>query len=260
LIEANTYGWTSQRILSLFAVAAVALAAFVVLELRQRVPMLDLSLFRNSTFAGANAVMMLVALAMFGVFFFVSLFVQNILGYSPIEAGATFLPMTILIILVAPWAGKLSDRVGSRWLMGAGMICVGISLLVFARMDAGSDFWDLLPGLLVGGVGMALSMTPTTAAAMGAVPVEKAGVGSAVLNSMRQVGGSLGIAVMGAIVISHVQPVSTPTPETASQFVSGFQDALLVAAGIAFVAAIVAVTTVRKHRHADAAEIAEAAA
>jgi EmrB/QacA subfamily drug resistance transporter len=260
LIEANTYGWTSPRILLLFGVAAAALAVFVVLELRQRVPMLDLSLFRNSTFAGANAVMMLVALAMFGVFFFVSLFVQNILGYSPIEAGATFLPMTILIILVAPWAGKVSDRVGSRWLMGAGMICVGISLLVFARMDAGSDFWDLLPGLLVGGVGMALSMTPTTAAAMGAVPVEKAGVGSAVLNSMRQVGGSLGIAVMGAIVTSHVQPVSTPTPETASQFVSGFQDALMVAAGIAFVAAIVAVTTVRKHRHADAAEIAEAAA
>jgi EmrB/QacA subfamily drug resistance transporter len=260
LIEANTYGWTSVRILSLFGLAAAALVAFVVLELRQRVPMLDLSLFRDSTFAGANTVMMLVALAMFGVFFFVSLFVQNILGYSATEAGATFLPMTLLIILIAPFAGRYSDRVGSRWLMGAGMVCVGVSLLIFSTLDMGSDFWSLLPGLLVGGVGMALAMTPTTAAAMGAVPVDKAGVGSAVLNSMRQVGGSLGIAVMGAIVTSHVEPVSTPTAETAAQFVSGFQDALLVAAAIAFVAAIVAVTTVRKHRHADAAEVAEAAA
>jgi EmrB/QacA subfamily drug resistance transporter len=260
LIEANTYGWTSVRILSLFGLAAAALVAFVVLELRQRVPMLDLSLFRDSTFAGANTVMMLVALAMFGVFFFVSLFVQNILGYSATEAGATFLPMTLLIILIAPFAGRYSDRVGSRWLMGAGMVCVGVSLLIFSRLDMGSDFWSLLPGLLVGGVGMALAMTPTTAAAMGAVPVDKAGVGSAVLNSMRQVGGSLGIAVMGAIVTSHVEPVSAPTAETAAQFASGFQDALLVAAAIAFVAAIVAVTTVRKHRHADAAEVAEAAA
>jgi EmrB/QacA subfamily drug resistance transporter len=260
LIEANTYGWTSLRILSLFGLAAAALVAFVVLELRQRMPMLDLSLFRDSTFAGANTVMMLVALAMFGVFFFVSLFVQNILGYSATEAGATFLPMTLLIILIAPFAGRYSDRVGSRWLMGAGMVCVGVSLLIFSRLDMGSDFWSLLPGLLVGGVGMALAMTPTTAAAMGAVPVDKAGVGSAVLNSMRQVGGSLGIAVMGAIVTSHVEPVSAPTAETAAQFVSGFQDALLVAAAIAFVAAIVAVTTVRKHRHADVAEVAEAAA
>jgi EmrB/QacA subfamily drug resistance transporter len=260
LIEANTYGWTSVRILSLFGLAAAALVAFVVLELRQRVPMLDLSLFRDSTFAGANTVMMLVALAMFGVFFFVSLFVQNILGYSATEAGATFLPMTLLIILIAPFAGRYSDRVGSRWLMGAGMVCVGVSLLSFSRLDMGSNFWSLLPGLLVGGVGMALAMTPTTAAAMGAVAVDKAGVGSAVLNSMRQVGGSLGIAVMGAIVTSHVEPVSTPTAETAAQFVSGFQDALLVASAIAFVAAIVAVTTVRKHGHADAAEVAEAAA
>jgi EmrB/QacA subfamily drug resistance transporter len=260
LIEANTYGWTSTRILALFGVAAAALVAFVVLELRQRLPMLDLNLFRNSTFAGANTVMMLVALAMFGVFFFVSLFVQNILGYSATEAGATFLPMTVLVILVAPAAGKMSDRVGSRWLMGGGMVSVAISLLVFSRLDAGSDFWDLLPGLLVGGLGMGLAMTPTTSAAMGSVPIDKAGVGSAVLNSMRQVGGALGIAVMGAIVTSHVDLSARPGPETASQFVAGFQDALLVASGIAFAAAIVAVTTVRTYRHAEPGALAEGAA
>src|SRR5262245_6924280 len=105
LIEANNYGWTSTRILICFAVAVLGLTAFVFLELHQRLPMLDLSLFKNSTFAGANVTMMLVALAMFGVFFYVSLFMQNILGYSPTRAGAAFLPMTILIILIAPAAG-----------------------------------------------------------------------------------------------------------------------------------------------------------
>ena len=166
--------------------------------------MLDLSLFKSGTFTGANIVAMLVSLGMFGVFFFVSLYVQNILGYSAIQAGAIFLPMTILIILVAPIAGKLSDRIGSRWLMGAGMTIVGISLLLYQRVTVHSDFWTLLPSLLLGGVGMALTMSPMTAAAMGAVPVDKAGVGSGVLNSFRQMGGSLGIALMGAIVASYI--------------------------------------------------------
>jgi EmrB/QacA subfamily drug resistance transporter len=258
LIEANTYGWTSGRILGLFAVAVVGLAVFVVLELRQRAPMLDLSLFKNSTFAGANAVMMLVGLAMFGVFFFISLFVQNILGYSAIQAGASFLPMTVLIILIAPAAGKFSDRVGSRWLMGGGMILLSVSLFLFSRLDAASDFWNILPGLIVGGFGMGLVMTPTTAAAMGSVAVDKAGVGSAVLNSMRQVGGSLGIAVMGAIVASQVSALPG-TPQAAAQFVTGFQHALIVASLIALAGAFLAVATVRKYRHLEA-PAAEAAA
>src|SRR5712691_1132970 len=109
LVEANAKGWTSPEILSLFGVAVVGFAAFIALEQRQRAPMLDLSLFRNPTFAGANVTMMLVALSMFGVFFFVSLFVQNILGYKPVQAGASFLPMTLCIIFLAPKAGKLSD-------------------------------------------------------------------------------------------------------------------------------------------------------
>ena len=257
LIEANTYGWTSTRILALFAVAVVALVVFVVLELRQRIPMLDLSLFKNPTFAGANVTMLLVALAMFGVFFFVSLYMQNILGYSAIQTGATFLPMTILIVLIAPVAGKLTDRIGGRWLMGGGMILLGISLLIFSQLDRGSSFWDIFPGLIVGGVGMAITMTPTTSVAMGSVPVDKAGVGSAVLNSMRQVGGSLGIAILGAIVAASLSLPATD-PRAADQFVRGFQHALLAAAGIAFAGAIVAIATVRHHRPTEVAELAAA--
>src|SRR5207244_2805981 len=131
LIEGNQRGWSSAEILGLFVAAAVLLVAFVVLESRQRLPMLDLSLFRISSFVGANVVALLVSLGMFGVFFFVSLYVQNILGYSPTKAGAIFLPMTILIILIAPIAGKASDRVGGRWLMGGGTATLGVSLLFY---------------------------------------------------------------------------------------------------------------------------------
>jgi EmrB/QacA subfamily drug resistance transporter len=258
LIESNNYGWTSGRILGSFAVAAAALVLFVVLEHRQRVPMLDLSLFRDSTFSGANTTMLLVALAMFGVFFFNSLYLGTILHYSPIQTGATFLPMTLLIVLIAPIAGKFSDRIGSRWLMGAGLVSLSASLLAFSRLGLDSSFWEILPGLLLGGVGMSLAMTPTTAAAMGSVPVDKAGVGSAVLNSMRQVGGSLGIALMGAIVASSID-VPPTSPLAAAQFVDGYQNALHVAAAIALVGAVVAVATVRKYRHPEAQPVLEGA-
>jgi EmrB/QacA subfamily drug resistance transporter len=241
LIEANGYGWGSVRIVGTFAIAAAALVAFVLLERHQRAPMLDLRLFRNATFSGANVVLLLVALAMFGVFFFISLYMQNILGYSPVQTGAAFLPMTVLIILVAPLAGKASDRYGSRWLMTIGMVLLGVQLLYLSQMGADASFWNLLPGFFVGGVGMAMTMTPTAAAATRAVPVEKSGVGSAVLNAMRQLGGSLGIALMGAIVAA--QTSKSPGVEG---FMAGFERALIVAALIAFVGSIVAFALVRQ--------------
>jgi EmrB/QacA subfamily drug resistance transporter len=256
LIEGNRHGWTSGEIIGLFVAAVVLLAAFVLVERHQRLPMLDLSLFRNSTFAGANTVAMLVSLGMFGVFFFVSLYVQNILGYSPTKAGATFLPMTVLITLIAPLAGNLSDKVGSRWLMGAGMTLLGIGGLLYQRIGVHTSYWVLLPPMLVGGVGMALTMTPMTSAAMQSVPIDKAGVGSGVLNSFRQVGGSLGIALMGAILASYAVPGAS-RPASAQAFVDGLHAALLASAGIAFFAALVAVTTVhatRRRRPAVAAE------
>jgi EmrB/QacA subfamily drug resistance transporter len=236
-IEANNYGWASGRILGAFAVAAVMLAAFVLLERHQRTPMLELALFKNRTFSGANASMLFVGLAMFGTFFYVSLYMQNVLHYSPVEAGASFLPMTILIILIAPRAGALTDKVGSRWLVGFGMALLAVMLFYYSQLGANESFWAILPGLLVGGIGMGSTMTPVTAAAMSAVAVDKAGIGSAVLNSSRQVGGSLGIAVMGAIVAAS------------SDFLTGFHDALRVGALLCLVGAAVAVLAVRKIEH-----------
>ena len=241
LIEANTNGWTSPEILSLFGVAVAGFAAFIALERRQRAPMLDLSLFRNRTFTGANLAMLLVALSMFGVFFFVSLFVQNILGYSPVQAGAAFLPMTLCIIFIAPVAGKLSDLIGSRWLIGAGMVLVAVSLVLFSLLDESSTFWNLFPALLVGGVGMALAMTPTTSAAMSSVPVDKAGVGSGRAEQLapgrRRRSGSRSWGRSSA-------PTSTSRGRAQTSRASsstGFSLRSRVAAGIAFAAAVVAV-------------------
>ncbi|MBA3566340.1 MAG: MFS transporter, partial [Actinobacteria bacterium] len=231
--------------------------AFILLERYQRAPMLPLELFRSRTYAGANMVMLLVALAMFGVFFFLSLYMQNVLDYSAVQTGAAFLPMTILIILIAPVAGKTSDRFGSRGLMTAGMILIAVQLLYFSRLGVEASFWNLLPAFLVGGVGMALTMTPSAAAATRSVSVDKAGVGAAVLNASRQVGGSLGIALIGAIMA--IEAGGERTPEA---FVDGLQTALLVASGIATLGAVVAFSMVRPHEAARLAghSVAETAA
>src|SRR5262245_37705509 len=256
LIEANNYGWTSTRILIAFGIAVVSLVGFVLLERHQRLPMLDLSLFRNVSFSGANTVMLLIGLAMFGVFFYVSLYVQQILGYSPTQAGASFLPWTLIIIVLAPQAGRLSDRTGPKPLVTSGLVVLAGSLLIFANLGTDASFWSLLPAMILGGIGMGLAMAPVTAAAMGSVPRDKAGVGSAVLNSARQVGGSLGIAIMGAIVAASVSGgaiAGRPNPE---DFVTGFHHALEVGAVLVIVGAVVAATTLKRTRHAE--EVAEA--
>jgi MFS family permease len=195
-------------------------------------------------------VILLISLAMFGIFFFNSLFFQQILRYSPIETGALFLPMTVLIIVGAPLSGRLADRIGSRWLIATGMLLIACSLVLFGQLDLSSNFWNVLPGLLTGGLGMAMAITPCTAAAMGSVPTDKAGVGSAVLNAFRQVGGSLGIAVMGALVASriHVGPSGASYP---LQFIAGYHLGLHVGAAIALVGACLAVLLVRKYEHVD---------
>jgi EmrB/QacA subfamily drug resistance transporter len=260
-IEANSYGWGSTRILAAFAIAAVALALFVVLEHRQRAPMLELALFRNRTFSGANIAMLFVGLAMFGTFLYLTLYMQNIAHYSPVKSGATFLPMTILVILVAPNTGRLSDRFGSRWFVGIGMTLLAVMLFYYSGLHAHTTFWHLLPGLLLGGLGMGMTMTPVTAAAMSSVPVDKAGVGSAVLNSMRQVGGSLGIAVMGAVVANVTASSLAAGDPPQIAFLHGFHDSLRIASGIALAGAVVATFAIRTHagHQAHQGSLAEAA-
>jgi EmrB/QacA subfamily drug resistance transporter len=237
LIEANSRGWGSPLIVGLLSGSVAGLGAFVVLERRTRVPMLDLSLFRRSAFSGGNAVVLLIGFALFGIVVYLSLYMQMILGYSPVRAGTIQLPFTGLIVVVAPLAGKLTDRVGPRLPVTAGASLIASSLYLFSRLGVDSVFVDILPGLLVGGLGVGLAMGPSSTAVLSAVPVRQAGIGSGVLQTFRQTGGVLGVAVLGAILTASIAAAPFD-PRYAAQFVAGLHNALLAAAGIALAGAV----------------------
>jgi EmrB/QacA subfamily drug resistance transporter len=213
LVEGNTWHWGSQRIVGLLVTAVAAVVAFLVIEMRSASPMVDFGFFRSRTFLGANIVAMIISFAMFSMFFFMALYMQNILGYSPLQAGIRFLPTTILIMFTGPIAGRLTDRVGSRPLMTAGLIIVGAAVFIQSRLTIHTGYGLLLPGFILMGLGMGLVMSPMSTAAMNAVDRTKAGVASGTLSMSRMVGGTFGVAVMGALItaigrskINHLLP------------------------------------------------------
>jgi EmrB/QacA subfamily drug resistance transporter len=199
LVEGNSWGWGSTQVIGLLALAVVALPAFVAVEKRVKAPMVQFDLLSDRNFLGAVVVALIITFAMMGVFFFLALYMQDILGYSPLEAGVRFLPSTLMIVAVAPVAGRLADRFGPRWLIGGGLSLVAASLFTFSGIAVDSSYLELLPGFVLLGIGIAMTMSPMTSAAMNAVQVQKAGIASGVLSMFRMVGGSLGIAITGAI-------------------------------------------------------------
>jgi EmrB/QacA subfamily drug resistance transporter len=257
LIEANSYGWTSATIIVLFAVAAVGMAVFVALELRQRRPMLDVSLFRERTFVGANLAGLMVMVALFGFIFFMSIYLQSVLRYSPIEAGAAFLSSTIAIMLTAPVAGKLSDSIGARVPIAAGMVIFGVSLLLLTGADVDTGFWDMFFWFVLGGLGFGLVMPPATAAILGSVPVDKAGVASGVMQSFRQLGGGLGVAISGAIMAAQLDDRAPGDPGYAATFVDGLDDVLVFSGLVAIAGGLIAAATIRRYAELDVLESSE---
>jgi EmrB/QacA subfamily drug resistance transporter len=200
LVESNSWGWGSVQIISLLVLSVIGLTAFVMIEKRVRVPMVDFAFFRSRTSVGANIVAFLISFAMFAQFFFLTLYLQNVLHYSPLETGLRFLPSTLVIIVVAPLAGRLADRVGSRPLMTLGLTIVAAAMFIESRVTIHSGYGLLLPGFVLMGLGMGLVMSPMSTAAMNAVDRTKAGAASGVLSMNRMVGSTFGVAVMGALV------------------------------------------------------------
>ncbi|MBV8946476.1 MAG: MFS transporter, partial [Solirubrobacterales bacterium] len=200
LVEANSWGWGSVRVISLLVTAAIGLTAFVLIERRVTAPMVNIAFFKSRTFLGANLVAFLISFAMFAQFFFLTLYMQNILHYSPLQTGIRFLPSTIVIIIMGPLAGRLTDKVGSRPLMTLGLVVVASALAIQSRLTIHSGYGLLLPGFVLMGLGMGLVMSPMSTAAMNSVDRAKAGVASGVLSMSRMVGGTFGVAVLGALV------------------------------------------------------------
>jgi EmrB/QacA subfamily drug resistance transporter len=200
LVQANSWHWGSVRIVGLFALAIIGIASFIAIELRVRAPMLDFAFFRSRTSAGANVVAFLITFAMFSQFFFMTLYMQNVLHYSPLQTGIRFLPSTLIIIVMGPLAGRLTDRIGARPLIAAGLALVAAALGIQSTLTVHSGYGLLLPGFVLMGLGMGLVMSPMSTAAMNAVDRTKAGAASGVLSMSRMVGGSVGLAIMGALV------------------------------------------------------------
>jgi EmrB/QacA subfamily drug resistance transporter len=200
-IEGNARGWTDNLILGSYALAAVFLAAFVWIEMHRESPMLPLSLFRNPTFSASIGTAIAVFFALFGMTFFISLYLQNVVGYDPVATGIRMVPFTVMLLLIAPVAGRLSDRYGSRWFMAGGTALLGGGLAMALRMEVGSSYATvILPSMVMMGAGMALTMAPLSSAVMGSVEPRRAGVASATQTTSQQIGGVFGIALLGAVV------------------------------------------------------------
>jgi pSer/pThr/pTyr-binding forkhead associated (FHA) protein len=195
---------------------------------------------------------LLIFVAMFGQIFYSSLFLQAVLRYSPVQAGATFLIATVAIAATAPISGKLSDRIGSRIPMTVGMASFGVCMTGLSFLDQSSNLWDMFPWLLIGGLGFGLIMPAMTAAILGAVPVDSAGVASGVMQSFRQLGGGFGVALMGALVARNVGARAPGSLRYAIAFVPGYQDAMVLGAVTAFASAVVAFATIRHHVTSEA--------
>lgn len=242
LINADELGWGSPAIVGLLAGAAVAAVAFVLIERRASAPTVDLSLFRLRAFNGATVAILVFNLGTFGVFLYTSLYFQQVLDYSPVTAGAALLPWIVMLIVIGPFSGKLSERIAPRLLVSGGLVVMAAGLLLLTGIDDHSSYADLLPGLLIGGIGGALTI-PLNAVAIGAVPVEKSGVASGIFNTARETGGSLGIAVIGAVLAAAQRDSLADGANAAHAFAAGYTDGILVAAGLALIAALIALLT-----------------
>ena len=223
LIRGNPEGWTSPQILASLIAAGVLLVGFVAIELRTRNAMLDLSLFRKPAFTGVSVVAFALSAGMFSLFLYITLYVQDVLGHSPLAAGLIFLPLTVLSFFVAPISGKLSARVPIRALLGVGLVLVGIGLLLMHGVQYGESWTTLLAGFLFAGAGIGMVNPGIAQTAIGVVPPQKAGMASGINNTFRQVGIATGVAGLGAIFQSQV---ASKLAELAPQTPSSFADAV----------------------------------
>jgi predicted MFS family arabinose efflux permease len=276
LLRGNDWGWSSGRVIGLFVSGAVLLGAFAAIELHRESPMLDFRLFKVPTFTGAQITAFSISSGMFAQFLFLPLYLENVLGYSAVAAGVRFLPLSLVSFVVAPIAGRLSERVPVRFLLGGGLALCGVALLLMWGIKLDSGWTTLLAGFLVAGVGIGLVNAPLASTSVSVVEPRRAGMASGINNTFRQIGIATGIAALGAIfqsrIASHLSASGIPAravhplseaiasgggiPITGnrqqaidlahSAFISGLNAILVVAAVVLFAGAVLAFVLVRQ--------------
>jgi EmrB/QacA subfamily drug resistance transporter len=209
IIEAPSHGWTDPLILGAFAAAAVLLASFVAWELRTAHPMLDVRLFANRRFSAASGSIALVFFALFGSIFFITQYMQFVLGYDTLAAGVRVIPVALGIVPAAPLSARLAERFGTKVVVAGGLAVVAASFLLLSTVSMTSGYALAGTSVFILGLGMGLAMAPATESIMGSLPLAKAGVGSAVNDTTRQVGGALGVAVLGSLLSSSYGQAAT---------------------------------------------------
>ncbi len=265
LVDAVDVGWGDTQTLGLIALSLLLIASFIVIELRSSHPLISFAIFRKRTLTGANIVAILVAMSLFSMFFFVSLYMQQVLGYDALKAGVAYLPLAVGIILSAGIASQLVTRLGFKPVMVAGFVLIAAGLLWFAQVSPGGTYvGDVLFPSLLAAVGLGLVFVPLTIAAVAGVSAQESGLASGLINTSQQVGGALGLAILATIANSTTQDAMTraggdPRALPAA-LTDGFQDAFMVGAGFAILGAVltlVLISSRASREHAEAARRGE---
>lgn len=250
LVDANDAGWGSTQTIGLLALSAVLLVAFVAIELRSKHPLVPFGIFRLRTLTGANVVGLLVGASLFSMFFFISLYMQQVLGYSAIKAGLSYLPLALTIIVSAGLASQLVTRLGYKPVLATGMLFIAAGLIWFGQVSVdGGYVSDILGPSLLAAVGLGFSFVPVTIAAVAGVPGREAGLASGLINTSQQVGGALGLAVLATIANSrtgHVMSAGHGNPaDLPNALTEGFQAAFLTGAGFALLGFLFTLVLIR---------------
>jgi predicted MFS family arabinose efflux permease len=262
LVDANNAGWTSTQTLGLGGIALALLAAFVVIESRTSNPLVPFSIFRLRTLRGADVVGLLIGMSLFAMFFFLSLYMQQVLGYDALKTGLSYLPLALFIIVSAGVASQLVTRVGFKPTLIAGMLLITVGLVWFAQVSPNGGYVSdvLFPSIVVAW-GLGLAFVSVTVAAVTGTRPDEAGLASGLINTAQQVGGALGLAILAAVANGRTSDViASGVRNPAIALTEGFQDAFLVGAGFALLAAVLAAVMISSRdsrEHAEAAQRGE---
>jgi predicted MFS family arabinose efflux permease len=258
LIKADTWGWTAGRTIAGFAVSAVLIAAFVVIERRQEDPLLPLRIFSNRSLSASNATLLVVVAALFGMFFFVTLYLQQVLGFSALKTGLAYLPLSLTLIGSSVVASRFVDRFTPKPILVAGLLISTGGFVFLTSVSGHADYGThVVPAMIILGVGFGMSFVPVTIAGTSGVAPADSGIASGLLNTTQQVGGSLGLAILSSIASSRTTSAVHTGLALPAALTHGFKGAFIVAGALCALAAVFAIALLPGRRRDPADEQVE---